>query len=556
MNRQRRSTGTMLVAFCVAFGLGCEPSSPQTTDSQTNWLSECRIDEQCGPFSCLCGVCTNACTGDDGCADLPGASCVVAGDPGSIARCGGSLPTSAGLCLPRCEDSACPSGQMCVADVCTPVPQSSSEIRIETARRYQTLTGYGASVAYVEDEITSHPRGPALQQALFGDLGLDVLRFRNRYATPGDDDLTIASELIDAAAASLGRVPSVFLTSWSPPASMKANAALQCSGNQPTCTLIRGTNGFDYGAYAAYWRQSIDAYLAVGIVPDYIGLQNNPNWSPTSAELGEACRFLPVEGMGTVLQGGVETSALFPGFAEAQAAVLSAFDGLATVPKILAPETSDVGSVADYAAVLDIATVDALSHHLYGADPLNFDSADMTELGALAAEQERPIFQTEMTADGFGTAVLTHYATAVEGASAYLQAMLVGSASGPAASPSALVGLTANDFTLQDPYYALRHFALHTDPGWVRVDAQSSDVRLLSSAWLSPAEDALTVIVVNTGMAPISAELAIAGFTITSSEVRRTVFDGVERFANLGQLSTEGVLEIPGRAIVTMALAR
>jgi len=555
MNR-KRSTGTVLVALCAGLALGCEPSSPQTTDSQTNWLRECRIDEQCGPYSCLCGVCTDPCASDDECADLPGASCVAAGDPGSIARCGGSSPTSAGLCLPRCEDSACPSGQMCVANVCTPVPQSSSSIRIETARQYQTLTGYGASVAYVEDEIMSHPRGPALFKALFADLGLDVLRFRNRHAVPGDDDLTIAKDLVDAAAASLGRVPTLFLTSWSPPAALKANAALQCSGNQPTCTLLRANGTFDYASYASYWRASLDAYLAAGVTPDYVGLQNNPNWSPTSAEVGEACRFLPVEGMGTVLQGGVETSALFPGFSEAQAAVLQAFDGLASVPKILAPETSDAGSVADYAAVLDLANVDALSHHLYGADPMNFDSADMSALEEFGTLHARPIFQTEMTADGFGTAVLTHYATAVGGASAYLQAMLVGSASGPAATPTALVGLTAADFTLQDPYFALRHFALYTDPGWVRVDAQASDVRLLSSAWLSPDEDALTVIVVNTGMAPLSVGLDISGFTIASSEVRRTVFDGVERFANLGSLSAEGVVEIPGRAQVTIAARR
>jgi hypothetical protein len=145
----------------------------------------------------------------------------------------------------------------------------------------------------------------------------------------------------------------------------------------------------------------------------------------------------------------------------------------------------------------------------------------------------------------------------VEGASAYLQQTLTGSSSGPAASPDALVGLDATSFTPQDPYHAMRHFAFHTDPGWRRVDALSDSEGLLASAWLSPSGDALTLILVNAGSAAISAQLNLpATLNGAASQITRTTFAGVERSALLGSLSAERVLNVPSRAVVTLALSR
>ncbi len=41
---------------------------------------------------------------------------------------------------------------------------------------------------------------------------------------------------------------------------------------------------------------------------------------------------------------------------------------------------------------------------------------------------------------------------------------------------------------------------------------------------------------------------------LRGSEVTRTVFDGVDRSAELGVLSAEGILGVPGRSVVTVAL--
>lgn len=535
----------------LASASGCGQSNSQTIDSQTNWLIECQIDAQCGAYACRCGVCTRACDSDDACGELPGAACVGTSDAGSVALCGGARPASA-LCLPRCEEGSCPDGQMCVASVCTPVPVPDAEVSVDTSARREPLIGFGATVAFAEEEITTHPRKSELAAAAFAGLGLDVLRLRNRYGHTGDDDLRSARALLDLATQSLGREPTLLLTSWSPPAALKAGGAVECHGNPDTCTLSKTAAGdFDYAGFASFWRDSLEAYAANGVDPDFIGIQNNPNWVPASQEIGEACKFLPSEGSATVSLNGSDVVIDYPGYAEALSATLEALEGLPTRPKVLAPETSDFESVAEYAAVLDRTQIDALAHHLYGTAAGSVEPTAFAALGELARDYALPLLQTEMQADGFGTAQLIHYTVVRQGGSAYLQTTLTSSMSAPTANLQALIGIDATDFRLQDPYFAMRHYAFDTDPGWVRVDVASSHPDIMSSAWLSPAEDALTVVLLNAAAVPHRVRVA-QDARFTTSEVTRTVFAGSERAALLGSLPAEGLLTIPARAIVTV----
>lgn len=538
-----------------ALGLGCEPrSSSPTIDSQTNWLKACEADSECGEFTCVCGVCTTACAADDACSSLDHAECVVANEPAAIAQCGGVRSARySGLCLTHCDaTNPCGEDLMCVAGVCSPVPNAEVEVTIDTSAEHQTLTGFGSTLAYGETQLTVHPQKAALYKAMFAELGLDVLRIRNRFGKVGDDDLAATSEVIDAASTSLGRTPTVFMSSWSPPAAMKANADEQCSGNAETCTLAKTPGGtFDYDSYATYWRDSLDAYAAAGITPDYIGLQNNPDWLP--AEPSEACFFLPTEGTKNVIVAGVSRMVEYPGLAEAQDATVATLDGLAKPPKLLAPETSGLGMVSDYVSELDLGGVDAFSHHLYGIDPQEPDLEALSAAGELAAASGKPVFQTEMGADGLGTALLIHYSTVVEGAAAYLQAAFYSSATGPGVNTQALLSVDDTTFAVREPYYAMQHYARSTDPGWVRVDANASADTVLASAWRSPDDAALTVVLVNPGNAGVAVQLNLPDDVPTTSTITRTAFGGLEHAVMLGSLSSKGILKVPPRAIVTVA---
>jgi O-glycosyl hydrolase len=440
--------------------------------------------------------------------------------------------------------------------VCTPVPAPDAEVGVDTRTRREPLIGFGATVAFAEEEITTHPRRAELHAAAFGGLGLDVLRLRNRYGHTGDDDLRSARALLDAASQSLGREPTLLLTSWSPPAELKAGGAVECHGNPDTCTLVTtAAGGFDYAGFASFWRDSLEAYAANGVVPDYIGIQNNPNWVPASQEIGEACKFLPREGSEIVSINGSEVEVDYPGYAEALGATLAALEGLPALPRVLAPETSDFLSVAEYAAALNPSQIDALAHHLYGSTPDSVDTAALATLGDLARGYDVPLLQTEMQSDGFGTALLIHYTVAVQGGSAYLQTTLTSSMTGPTANLQALIGIDATEFRLQDPYFAMRHYALDTEPGWTRVDTTSSSSDVMSAAWLSPDEDALTVVLLNAGRAAHNVRVA-PDASWAKSLVTRTVFSGSERAAILGPLPAEGTLTIPPRAVVTVTFSR
>ena len=139
--------------------------------------------------------------------------------------------------------------------------------------------------------------------------------------------------------------------------------------------------------------------------------------------------------------------------------------------------------------------------------PTAVDTAALAPLPTLAEQRERPVFQTEMQADGLETAILIHHALTAGGASAYLQNDLVSLTRDMA--KVALVLLTDDGFEPQGPYYALSQYAKSTDPGWVRVDATSDSTELLGSAWLSPDESALSVVLVNPGTEELDAEIVL-----------------------------------------------
>ncbi len=550
----------LTATFCLGLGLlgiSCAPDGSPRSDSQTNWLRVCQDGDDCGGLACVCGVCTQGCGEPEDCAALSGASCVAAEEAGAAAVCDGHLPLTAGLCLPRCDAGACGTHEYCVAGVCRPLPQTSVSVTVDPAGKHQTLTGFGATLAYAEADVARHPSKAALYQAMFAELGLDVLRLQNRHDYQVGN-MEVIGEIIAAATDSLGRQPIVMLTSWSPPGHLKASGTTTCQGDDATCTLVAREDGsFDYEAYGAYWRAALDAYTGAGVEVTYVGIQNNPEFIPPSTTPGDGCRFLPTEGTEAVSIGGALEQIRYPGLDSALEAVFDAISDLPSVPRLVAPETSTPQVTANYLESLDPAQLGALGHHLYGTDPRNIDVAALEALGELARQSGLPFFQTEMEADGLGTALLVHHAMAVGGAAMYLQSVLARPTLSASLNSGTLIGFSADSFAPQDPYHALRHYALHTDPGWVRVQAQADAAELLASAWLSPDGGRATLVLVNAGASTLDVRVTMDGWATPASaesDVSRSVFAGIERSAELGPLPPSGIVRLPAGSIVTVAL--
>lgn len=545
------SAHSICLASLLAFGLpGCDAPRPTPQgDSQTNWLESCELDADCGPLSCVCGVCTRTCSGESAC-DERGFECFSWSSPGAASACSGHAPPSSGMCLPSCVDAPCEAGRECVAGACVPAPPPTAEVAVDTSTHLQTLVGFGATIGYAEDELSALDSRVELDEAMFKGLGLDVLRLRSRYGEVADSKLAQAQALVAAATRSLGRAPLVLLSSWSPPGSLKQNGSAFCASGPASCTLSLLPSGeFDYAGFAAHWRSTLDAYGRVGLIPDYIGIQNNPDWSPSVGIAAEACRFLPREGTESVTVDGVPTSVRYPGYTEALMAVLGSMQGMSRTPKLLAPDLVGVRGAESYLTSLGGARIHAIAHHMYGTVASQLDLERLSALGNLQASTALPLFQTEMQAGGFDTALLIHHTLVSEGAAMYLQTALVGPRSGPATNPTALIGLEDGDFVLQDPYFAMQHFAKFTDPGYARVAATSSNSGVLVSAFQAPDGDGLSVVLINAGYTPQVVELGVG--QARSFSLSRTVFDGDERMAPLGTFPTGARVQLPPRAMAT-----
>ena len=443
------------------------------------------------------------------------------------------------------------------AGVTTPSRESSAPapatVVVALTEHHQTLEGFGASVAFYIDRALGDP-SPEFYRLLFPDLGVDILRFRNRYgrSDPEDGDLRQEVEILQRATEALGHPPRIMLSSWSPPASLKANGTERCHGNAD-CTLKKENGQFVYEQFARYWGDSLAHYASLGIVPEFITIQNEPDFIPP---YWEGCKFEASE------------SEKYPSLGRALSAVHARIATTEVRPKILAPEVIGVhwGTVRKYLQGMAPDSFDAVAHHLYekGDDgiwdwrnpgPESF-VAPMKEVADAA--RGRAIFQTEFQTDedggiegGFETAWLIHNSLVEEGAAAFLYWNLLWK------FPGGLVSVDGSRHKVRDQYYSLKHYARFTDPGYVRIGARASSADLRVSAFLAPAGDRVTVVVLNTGPQAIEARVQAPGFSASGVSAYRTVYrpGESETWKELGSSGGDMVISLPARSVATVVFA-
>jgi len=428
-------------------------------------------------------------------------------------------------------------------------PAVAHRVTIVPTERYQTLEGFGASLAfYIDRAVGNTPQG--LYRVLFPELGIDILRLRNRYgrSDPRDGDLTQEVEIVRRATEALGHSPKIMLSSWSPPAALKANGAERCHGNGD-CTLKRENGKFVYDRFGDYWYESLERYSELGIVPDYVTIQNEPDFIPPD---WEGCMFAPAE------------TARYPGLDRALEAVAERISRLPSPPRLLAPEVVGVHSkkVNHYADPMSFDWIYGVAHHLYekGDDGVwdwrspGPDSFIVPMREARDAARGKPLFQTEFQTDedngidgGFETAWLIHNSLVEEGVVAFLYWDLVWTPG------HGLVSVDGARATPRDQYYSVRHYARFTHPGDVRVGAHADSSDLRASAFVSPSGDRLTTVLLNTGSRPIDARLEATGFQTAPTVAYRTTYRPGESevWRELG-LSPGDAVPMPPRSIATV----
>jgi glucuronoarabinoxylan endo-1,4-beta-xylanase len=443
-----------------------------------------------------------------------------------------------------------------------PPPVLAATVTLVPAERHQVLEGFGASIAWYQSTIVPNPP-PGVFQLLFPDLGLDILRLRNRYQRmikPEDNNIAEDVEILQKATAALGHRPKIMLSSWSPPASLKASGKEDCNGNKD-CTLAKEGGQFVYEKFADWWRDSIVHYQSLGIAPDWITIENELSFIPPG---WEGCKFEPTE------------TAEYPGYDKALTAVHAKLAALPNRPRILGPEVLGIhhGLLRNYLAAMNMDLVDGVAHHIYekGSDGI-WDWKDpgpdsfIGEMQAAAQLTNKPLFQTEFQTDddrgylgGFETAWLIHNSLVEEGVVAFLYWDLVWKEGG------GMVSMGRNGPEPRDQYYSVRHYARYTEPGDVRVGAKADAAAIRASAFLSPAGDRLTAIVLNTGKAPADVRIDFGDFKVAKSEIYRTVYlPGLgdkppvtkpksDTWVALGGLPENHAIALPARSVATVVL--
>lgn len=438
-------------------------------------------------------------------------------------------------------------------------------VTVDTAIAHQTLAGFGAAVAYQPSLLAN--RNDDIYQVLFVDSGLDILRLGNWYqnqsatntspATPFSDSAQV--QIVQKAIAARAGVPlKILMSSWTPPAYLKSNGMTRppwgASGTGDYVgTLVQKDGAYAYADFGDWWVRSLEAYAAQGVVPDYISIQNEPDYF----NMGwETCVWGPTEGARVQ---GITTA----GYPQALEAVHDAIAGssLATRPIIVGPETTGYADniVERYLTDVKPGLIGAIAHHLYGAtednpNPDSFNGA-LATMGRSARATGLPAFMTEYSPNKpsmFETAWLMHNSLTVEGVSAYIYWELIWDGGNP---PTGLVTIPnpffgSDAYTINDIYYALKHFARWTDPGWIRLEAKTSAGAVRVSAFASPDGTSLTLVLLNTSGKDRLITVKPGTFAFGAFAAYRSSGDS-ERTTAVS-LESDGTLALPAWSIATV----
>lgn len=389
-------------------------------------------------------------------------------------------------------------------------------LNIHPDETFQTVVGFGASLAYYESWLTAHPKKSEIYQAIFRELSLDILRVRNAY----DYDSSMVNrvrEFAEAAELALGHPIALLSTSWGPPGYLKSNNDRKNGG---TLRYTSGGNGveFDYAGFAHWWGKSLDEYNAHGIYPDYISIQNEPDFSAG----WESCLLKPVET--------VNATDTIAGYNKALDVIYDTVAGRDHKPMILGPETVGIGynSVENYINALDISKLDGIAHHLYhGVDENDpYASTGFTKVGNL--HPEVPHFQSEYSrGDWFSLAGLIYKSFHDEQVVAYLYWDLIWNEGG-------LVTLDfpwdqsrwidpQKGYTKTKDFFAFKQFSSFIHPGWQMTAHTLTSSDGVALAFVSPTGDSAVCVVINRSITEdMSVHLNIPGYRIHESSVYTT----------------------------------
>jgi O-glycosyl hydrolase len=443
------------------------------------------------------------------------------------------------------------------------LPIRAATATIDTTKTYQTIEGLGGAIAFYDGWVPAHPYKLEIYTNAFAGLNLSMLRLGDWYRyNAGFNSVSsgegwVAGDIVTNANRVLGHPVPVYMSSWSPPAFLKSNGQ---TGNGGTLVVTNG--GFAYTNFAQYWYDSIKAYQSNGVSLTWLSIQNEPDFTATY----DSCVFHPTED--TV------NGTNYASYSKALDATFQRLTNLPSPPKILAPEVVHIhySDLPNYAATMNSNSFYGVNYHLYGG------STDGTPDGYAGDFQTstnifpgKPHFMTEYGyADLMQTACLIHDCLSLGQCSGFNYWSLIWPVGGNglvqienpynlSSWTNAPSGVTtqSHGWWFTPSYWAMKHFSYYIQPGYRRVSASDNDNNVRTSAFLSPDNLRLVVVLINTNATVSSAmNFNFGTFSVGQSSVYQTAgtntYAGTNTFLALGALTNSQAL--PPLSITTVVL--
>lgn len=415
---------------------------------------------------------------------------------------------------------------------------SAGEITIKAKETHQTMIGLGASIAWADDQLASHPQLNEICNLIVNDLGINILRLMNTFQYGFISNGTADSLIVSSMYKNKGQKPIILISSWSPPANLKSNNSTTNGG-----TLIKDSTGkFVYAGFAKYWTDAISGYSNLGVAPDYISIQNEPDFTASY----QSCYFPAKENFYNA------------GYNTALDSVYSAIQKSGFHTKIIGPEVFGIANneFQNYVNALNNNELDDYAYHLYTGESNNVNNNSdpdlfIVNLSAIANDYPgKPIWMSEYDrGDWFNTVWLINNCIVDGNVSAYLWWELVwGSGGNP------LIEMQTDSYTISKFYWAIKHFSKFISAGSERVTALSDSNNVKTSAFINPAGNILTIEIINTGSQTQTINLNIQDFIPVSGIVIRTTDDS--NYIVIDSSFNNNIpLDYPARSITTISFS-
>lgn len=457
---------------------------------------------------------------------------------------------------------------------------TAANITITPASQKQEVIGFGGGSVYYQNWIANLPAADQkdLFDTAFNGLNLSLLRIGNwlqddAKLTNAKDSLATDMMIVKEAKERLGSHLKIEMSSWSAPASLKGSNSL--NGNDAagdsTKASLKIANGDKYGRYAYtdfanWWVNSLKAYASIGINPDYISFQNEPDMFAGYEET----LFDPAENNKKA------------GYAQALNAISDAFKTLPNAPKIIGPEPLGIGynNFQTYMNELDGSKLDGYAYHLYHAGSGNDNSGNnylkpenfrtpMSEIGETYGNKGKPIIMTEfcpmmnepreedmvglahIMQIGFTDGLLNGYIAWELFYGYHSQMIGVCPGNGWDLDGSGKYKCTKKEIKIFPEYHAMRHYSKFVNPGWKVVSSSTAETDLKTVAFASSTGDSVTVIAINTG----KSEIKLANPTLSGMGIVAAV-QSKENGAKSKSITISDCSVLPARSITTLVFKK